>query len=141
MNRLRGYTGGTFDLFHPGHVSFLRTCRDRCDHLTVGLNTDEFASNYKRTPVMNYNERLAMLASCRYVDAVICNVGNEDSSVAIAFSGADLIFHGDDWTGSDYMRQLGIDQDWLDEKDKEIIYIPYSPIINTSDLIERIKNG
>ncbi|MEO7470259.1 MAG: D-glycero-beta-D-manno-heptose-7-phosphate kinase, partial [Sphingobium limneticum] len=36
-----GFTNGCFDLIHPGHVSQLAQARSTCDHLIVGLNTDQ----------------------------------------------------------------------------------------------------
>jgi len=43
------YTGGTFDLFHAGHVEFLRRCSD-LGRVLVSLNTDEFIEEYKGKP-------------------------------------------------------------------------------------------
>ena len=43
------YTGGTFDLFHSGHVQFLRRCAD-LGRVVVSLNTDEFVKSYKPYP-------------------------------------------------------------------------------------------
>ena len=62
------YTGGTFDLFHAGHAAFLRRCSE-LGKVVVSLNTDEFIEAYKgKSPVLSYKDRLAVLASCRYVD-------------------------------------------------------------------------
>jgi glycerol-3-phosphate cytidylyltransferase len=40
------YTGGTFDLFHSGHVNLLRRCSE-IGTVVVSLNTDEFIEKYK----------------------------------------------------------------------------------------------
>jgi cytidyltransferase-like protein len=48
---LRVYTGGTFDLFHAGHVKFLKRCQEIAGiagGVTVSLNTDEFIYEYKK---------------------------------------------------------------------------------------------
>jgi cytidyltransferase-like protein len=47
------YTGGTFDLFHSGHVNFLRQCKKIGNHVTVSLNTDEFIFRYKQKMPVN----------------------------------------------------------------------------------------
>ena len=59
------------DLFHYGHVNFLREARALGDHLTVGLITDRHAASYKRHPILTYEERRAVVQACRYVDEVI----------------------------------------------------------------------
>lgn len=138
--KIRGYAGGTFDLFHPGHVLFLEKCRSLCDFLIVSLNTDEFAGRYKRKPILTLPERRIMLQGCRFVDRVIVNSGDEDSKWPILRSQADIIFHGDDWTGDSLMEQLGINDVWLEIHEIEMKYVPYSPILNTTDLIRRVSD-
>lgn len=58
------------DLFHPGHVAFLRAARALGDRLVVYVLDDEFVSRIKRPPIMVQSERLAVVRACRYVDEV-----------------------------------------------------------------------
>lgn len=134
----RVYTGGTFDCFHAGHVAFLRACAEYGE-VWVGLNTDEFAARYKRKPIFSYGERYDVLWSCRYVTHVVENEGGEDSCPAILRAMPRYIAHGDDWTGPELMEQMGLRQSWLDEHGIEMLYIPYTKGISTTDLIERIR--
>ena len=76
------YTGGTFDLFHEGHVELLRSCKRLAGDglVIVALNTDEFIERFKASgPVQTYRERKTVLESCKYVDLVVPNIGEEDS--------------------------------------------------------------
>ncbi len=43
------YTGGTFDLFHSGHVNLLKRCREVAGNglVVVSLNTDDFICSLK----------------------------------------------------------------------------------------------
>lgn len=126
------YTGGTFDLFHYGHVNLLRRCSE-LGRVVVSLNTDEFIYEYKKIkPVCDYEERRAVLLSCRYVDDVIPNVGGSDSKQAICSVDADIIAIGSDWARKDYYTQMGFTQNWLDEKGISLIYIPYTPKISST---------
>ena len=67
-----GYTAGVFDMFHIGHLNLLRNARGRSDHLIVGVTTDDLAEEVKgRRPVIALRERMEIVQSMRYVDAVI----------------------------------------------------------------------
>ena len=65
------YTGGTFDLFHYGHLKFLKNCKQIADKVVVSLNTDSFVEQYKSKTVLSYEERRLSLLHCQYVDEVI----------------------------------------------------------------------
>jgi len=137
---LKVYTGGTFDLFHSGHVALLKRCSE-IGSVTVALNTDEFIAKYKgKAPVVSYSEREAVLLACRYVDAVVPNTGGADSTIAIEAVQPDIIVVGTDWARRDYYAQMGFDQDWLDERGIGLAYIPYTRGISTTDLKKRINN-
>lgn len=133
------YTGGTFDLVHSGHVSFLNRCAE-LGSVTVSLNTDEFIWEYKkRTPVMTYAEREQVLLGLRSVDRVIPNVGGADSRISVELVKPDIIVIGSDWARKDYYAQMGFDQDWLDERRIGLCYIPYTDGISTTELKRRMK--
>ena len=134
------YVGGTFDLFHAGHVQFLSQC-SKYGKVVVALNADDFSARYKRRPLLSINERKGAVAACRFVDDVVTNVGNENSAMTIDSLTHPIkyIAHGDDWTGKSLMAQLGIDQRWLDFRGIQMLYIPYTAGISTSDIIGRIN--
>ena len=132
------YTGGTFDLFHSGHVQFLRRCAD-LGRVVVSLNTDEFVKSYKTYPaICNYRERSEVLMACRYVTRVVPNVGGADSRPAIEHVSPDLIVVGSDWARRDYHKQMGFDYDWLDEHGIGLVYIPYTQGISSTAIKARL---
>lgn len=140
---LRLYTGGSFDLFHAGHIAFLKFCKElvgETGKVIVSLNTDEFIKAYKgKGLVMNYDERCIMLEACRYVDWVIPNTGGADSIPAIEDTQPNIIAIGSDWARKDYYKQMGFDQYWLDEHDISLIYVPYTPGISSTDIKARLS--
>lgn len=139
------YTGGTFDLFHAGHVKFLKQCKKiagQDGRVVVSLNTDEFIQAYKgKAPVMSFAERKAVLMSCRYVDSVVENVGGADSKPAILNVLPDFVVIGDDWAKKDYYAQMQFTQDWLDELKIVLCYVPYTAGVSTTELKKRIVNS
>ncbi|ORX50844.1 Nucleotidylyl transferase [Hesseltinella vesiculosa] len=67
------YVDGTFDLFHPGHVEFLKRAKSLGDFLIVGIHDDPTVNAIKGSnlPLMNLHERALSVLACRYVDEVI----------------------------------------------------------------------
>jgi glycerol-3-phosphate cytidylyltransferase len=136
---LKVYTGGTFDLFHAGHVRFLERCR-QFGKVTVALNTDEFIEAYKgKPPVMSYQERAEVLLACRFVHDVVPNFDGADSRTAIDWVEPDLIVIGSDWAVRDYHAQMGFDQAWLDERGIGLCYLPYTKGVSSTDIKARIS--
>lgn len=136
---LKIYTGGTFDLFHSGHVNFLKRCSE-LGTVTVALNTDEFIKQYKgKVPVMSFEQRKTVLQACRYVDRVVPNTHGSDSKPSIIAVDPDLIVIGSDWARKDYYAQMKFDQDWLDQHGYGLCYIPYTDQISTTILKERAR--
>lgn len=142
---LKVYTGGTFDLVHSGHVNFLRRCAEIGD-VTIALNTDEFIEAYKgKPPVMTYQERFEVLSEFKSVRCIFPNVGGADSTKTIehiknvAHIQPDIIAIGSDWARKDYYKQMNFDQDWLDERNISLMYIPYTQGISTTELKRRMK--
>ena len=68
-------TTGVFDLFHHGHVDYLKSIvkRYRHSYLRVGIGTDACIRRLKgdSRPFYTAEQRESMLDSCEYVDEVI----------------------------------------------------------------------
>lgn len=67
------YCDGTFDLLHPGHVSFLKKARELGDYLVVGVHNDPNGDLPPGlpTPIMTLQERVLNVLAMKYVDDVI----------------------------------------------------------------------
>jgi glycerol-3-phosphate cytidylyltransferase len=136
------YTGGTFDLFHSGHVNLLKRCREIAGDglVVVSLNTDDFILQFKnKKPVCSEDERAEVLLACRYVDRVVMNVGGADSKIAIDQVQPNYIVVGSDWAEKDYYSQMSFDQSWLDERGIGLVYVPYTKTISSTAIKGRMK--
>lgn len=132
------YTGGSFDVPHVGHASFLWRC-SQFGEVIVSLNTDDFIEQYKgRPPLFSYREREQLLLKLPFVSDVIQNIGGADSTVAIDGVEPDMIIIGSDWATRDYHKQMGFTQEWLDERGIILTYIPYTEGISTTEIKKRM---
>lgn len=125
-------TFGTFDVLHIGHIRILKRARAEGDYLIVGLSSDELNFSKKgRTPIYPYNSRKELLTSLRFVDSVFMEESLEKKRDYIIEHKADVLIMGDDWHGK------------FDEfKDVcEVVYLPRTPSISTTELIEIIKES
>ena len=130
----RVYVDMVADLFHYGHVNFLRQVKSHGDFLLVGVHADETVESYKRTPILSMDERIASVAGCKYVDEVVPNAPLKITREWIEKHSIDLIMHGDDvspdvkdaWYGVPI--EMGIYQS-----------VGYTEGISTTELISRIK--
>jgi len=59
------------DLFHYGHVEFLRRAKNYGDKLFVGIHNDATIQSYKRQPILSMDARIRVVEACRYVNKVI----------------------------------------------------------------------
>lgn len=137
------YTGGTFDLFHSGHVNLLKKCREIAGvsgKVIVSLNTDSFVESYKGDfPVCNEEERKMVISACSYVDWVIFNIGGHDSKPAIEIANPNFIVIGSDWAAKDYYSQMGFDQSYLDSRGISLVYVPYTKNISSTEIKRRMS--
>ncbi len=67
-------TNGGFDLFHVGHVRYLRAAADEADLLIVALNSDDHIRAHKgpHRPHVPLAERMEIVAAMGCVDYVTC---------------------------------------------------------------------
>ena len=62
---------GGFDPIHSGHIDYISEAKKNADYLIVALNSDNWLSEKKGKPFMEFSERKQILESIKYVDEVI----------------------------------------------------------------------
>jgi len=129
MNK-RVITFGTFDVFHVGHINILERAKKEGSYLIVGLSSDELNfSKKQRYPVYPQSQRLKIIESLRFVDEVFIEESLEKKPEYIQSFNADVLVMGDDWAGRfDDMKQFC-----------EVVYLPRTPSISTTEIIEVVK--
>ncbi len=135
-----GYTTGVFDLFHIGHLNLLRKAKAQCDHLIVGVSTDDLVMYKHKHAVIPFEERMEIVKAIKYVDEVVPQV-NMDKMEAWKKLHFNVMFVGDDWKGTAkwdaYEKQFA-------EVGVKIVYFPYtkgtsSTLIN--DVLLKLRNS
>ncbi len=71
----RVFVSGCFDLFHYGHVEFLRLAKAQGDWLIVSVARDATVKALKREPIYPEAERLEIVRACRYVNEAFLAYG------------------------------------------------------------------
>ena len=68
-----GFTCSTFDLLHAGHILMLAECKQICDYLIVGVQSDPTIDRpgVKNKPVQSIVERYVQLSAVKFVDEII----------------------------------------------------------------------
>jgi len=123
-------TFGTFDVFHVGHLRIIERAASYGDRLVVGVSADALNRVKKdREPVFTEAERLAIVGALKPVDEVFLEESLELKRHYIEKYAADVLVMGDDWAGR------------FDELNDvcEVLYLPRTPAISTTALIEKIS--
>ena len=137
-------TLGTFDLFHEGHALFLQACRD-IGHVTVGLNSSEYAASFKQPPVLSTEERAAVLHNSASVVGVRINNGNCKKLIEtwvkyINPGMSRFLVIGEDWAPSErYLKQLDITMGFLRQHGIKLIFLVSQSTLHTTEIRERCQ--
>ena len=128
-----GYTTGVFDMCHIGHLNILIKAKEQCEHLIVGVSTDELVESYKhKTPIIPFSERIEIVKAIRYVDEVVPQT-SMDKFAAWELLKFDALFHGSDWQNSDMYNKI-IEQ--FSTVGVDVVFLPHTEGISSTLLSE-----
>lgn len=127
---MRVITFGTYDIFHVGHVNIIERAKLHGDHLIVGVSSDKLNISKKgRPPIYCEDDRQHIIRSMRCVDDVFLEESLELKADYIKYYNADILIMGDDWQGKfDHLKDIC-----------QVIYLPRTPSVSTTEIIEVVK--
>ena len=133
---MRGFTCGSFDVLHIGHLMMFEDCKKHCDHLIVGLHTDPTIDRpkEKNKPIQTIYERYMQLRACKFVDEIIPYDTEEDLYNLLVSVRPDVRFMGSDWEG-----KPNFSRDKL--PNMKVIYNRREHSFSSTNLRNRIKNA
>lgn len=98
-----GFTCGAFDLCHAGHILVFKECKENCDYLIVGLQSDPHIDRKeKNKPITTISERYLILKSIKYIDEIIPYETEKELHNLLRAISPDVRFIGEDWKGKQY---------------------------------------
>ncbi|MEP5566525.1 MAG: adenylyltransferase/cytidyltransferase family protein [Halioglobus sp.] len=123
-------TFGTFDVFHVGHLRLLERAASLGERLIVGVSTDALNCSKKgRAPVYDQGQRIEIVSALRCVEHAFFEESLDLKGEYIERYKADFLVMGDDWQGKfDEFKDLC-----------EVVYLPRTPAISTTEVIEKIR--
>lgn len=130
----RVYANMVADLFHYGHVNFLRQAALLGDELVVGIVSDDVLVAYKRNPVIPLSQRVEVVKACRYVTEVIAGSPLVIDESFMKEHEIDILVHGSDFTEEKMKYYFPYAY-----RINAVVIIPYTPLISTTAIIHTIK--
>ncbi len=133
-----GYLMGVFDLFHTGHLNLIENAADRCEHLIVGVLSDEIVMEQKgQLPVIPLEDRMRIIAALKKVERVVPVTDGLLSKVKewerLRF---DCLFSGNDYEGDPLWE---LEKEELEKRGSTIEFFPYTEGMSTSLIKAKIR--
>lgn len=130
-----GFTSGTFDLMHAGHVLMFQECKTVCDYLIVAIqNNPHLDRAEKNEPAESIIERQIKVKGCRYVDETIVYETEADLEILLNALDIDIRI-----VGGDYKSKPARALEVCHKRNIEIYYNKRDHDFSSSSLRERIK--
>ena len=129
-----GYTDGTYDMFHVGHLNMIEGAKQYCEHLIVAVHGDEVVKEYKAAPIIGEEDRRRIVAAVKGVDEAVITRFRDKLKLWELYH-FDVIFIGDDYKGTERWNQF---EKKLKKVGVDVIYLPYTKSISTTEIRRRI---
>lgn len=132
-----GYTQGTFDLFHIGHLNLINNAKKYCDYLIVGVNSDNLVKQYKNKKTnINELDRATIVNAIKGVDKVVITKTLDKMNIYnnLRF---DAIFIGDDWKGNERWKKT---EQELAQIGVDVVFLPHTDGVSTTMITEKIES-
>ena len=99
-----GFTCSTFDLLHAGHILMLAECKQICDYLIVGVQSDPTIDRpgIKNKPVQSIVERYVQLSAVKFVDEIIVYNTEKDLEDMLMFLPINVRIIGEEYKDKDF---------------------------------------
>ena len=136
MAEIIGYTTGVFDLFHIGHLNILKSAKNMCNKLIVGITYDELVYERKnKYPIIPFIERVEIVKAIRYFDEIVLQ-HSMDKIGAWEKLKFNIMFVGDDWRGDSLFESV---ERSLKEFGARVEYFEYTKSVSSTKFTEILQ--
>ena len=138
MKRL--FVPGVFDVFHVGHLNYLKNAAAHGDYVIVGVQDDREVQRCKNVnPIIPLPDRIAIIEALRFVDEVV--------SYTDAFQGPllegleiDIFACGDEYGQVDEYPDQKRTLKYCEENNVEVVHIPRTHRVSSTNIRGQLKN-
>ena len=135
-----GFTNGTFDILHRGHIAVIDQAAATCDRLIMGMNSDASVKRYKSEdrPINAEADRARVLSALRAIDLVVMFgddlAENDTPAMIVDLLQPDVIIKG-----GDYAPDQVVGADTVKARGGEVVIVPFEEGYSTTSTIEKMQ--
>ena len=128
------FTNGCFDIFHVGHLRYLKESAKYGDMLIVGVNSDKSVKRLKgnNRPIVSEDERVELLSALSFISYIV--LFDDDTPYEIIKRiKPDIITKGGDYNPDDV-----VGKDIVEAKGGKVVICPLVDNKSTTNIIDKI---
>ena len=128
-------TVGVYDYFHYGHYKLFENAKKLGDYLVVAVQDGDYILKYKPQANVLYTteQRMELITALKCVDEVVVYYDVDKIVQEVDFQ---VFAVGGDQNHAGFMRAI----EWCNEHGKEVVRLPRTPGICSSDIKKNCKN-
>lgn len=136
-----GLAVGVFDLFHVGHLRYLKHVRSKCSQMTVLVASDAVVLDKKqKKTIISEDDRVEILQGLNWIDDIqLIHHSMDDTEKTLKKFNQikpTHIFIGDDWKGTERWARI---EPSLLELGAQLIFVPRTSHISSSKIRQSIR--
>lgn len=128
------FTNGCFDVFHVGHLRYLKESAKLGDILVVGVNSDSSIKRLKGSnrPIVTEDERTELLSSLYFVSYIVLYDDDTPCNILRTIK-PDIITKGGDYNVNEV-----VGKDIVEEYGGKVVLCPLVDNKSTTDIINKV---
>lgn len=127
------YIAFATDFIHPGHIKIIQEAQ-KLGEVTIGVLTDKAIIEYRRLPILKYEQRKMIIENIKGVKKVIPQE-SADYTNNLRILKPDYVVHGDDWKNDSRANMRATVIEVLKEWGGQLIEPPASEGFSSTELL------